>query len=456
MQVWRSNAFAEVHGAPLWFLTNLAHHLAVPIESGKVKKGRRFSNVFMFQGAPYGSLLHANRTAAGLTPHIVAIARYYGLSCEVRDTRQRPDDAFPWFSVQANWRPYQDGVHQEILKHGTGIIDAPPRSGKTMMAVRAIDTLAHPTIYLAPSLAIVRQTYQVMVKHFGPDLVGRLDSQAQPHEKDITKPVVVATPQSALKQDQQWWDQRKMLIIDEFHHSAADMYHRINEKAHNIFYRLCFTGTHFRSGEDKLAMEAVCSTVLYSIPVPYLVHHGWLVPARVVFAEAGGPKLATRDYKKAYKEGIVEREERNAKVIHIAKTLAASDIQTIVLVKRRKHADQLGERIPDSCVVKGGDNALVSNRIQHFRDGRYSVLIGTTVIGEGVDLPTAGALVYASGGTDSVTMMQSYFRPLTANHGKQVGLIYDFVDSHQRTLLRQSERRIKFAELHLGHKVVKL
>ena len=41
-------------------------------------------------------------------------------------------------------------------------------------------------------------------------------------------------------------------------------------------YRLAFTGTHFRSGGDELAMQAVCSQVLYQIPIPYLVEHGYL------------------------------------------------------------------------------------------------------------------------------------------------------------------------------------
>jgi hypothetical protein len=47
-------------------------------------------------------------------------------------------------------------------------------------------------------------------------------------------------------------------------------------------------------------------------------------------------------------------------------------------------------------------------------------------------------------------MMQSYFRPLTAIAGKRVGRIYDFVDTHQGTLAKHSERRIYMAREQLG------
>jgi superfamily II DNA or RNA helicase len=158
-----------------------------------------------------------------------------------------------------------------------------------------------------------------------------------------------------------------------------------------------------------------------------------------------------------YSNGVVNHSARNAKVAMIARTLGHDHlVPTIVLARRRKHADLLGQMIAGSVVVKGGEASLTDKRIEAFRKGDIPVLVGTTVIGEGVDVPAAAALVYASGGNGTVEMMQSYFRPLTSNSQKQVGLIYDFADNHHRILRRQSNHRVWFTRQHLNRYVVEL
>ena len=454
MQVWTGNAYAEMHGAPRGFLASLRRHLSVPIEPG-TKLGERFGGSFWHNQQCHATLVHDNRVATGLVPYVEAIARHYGITYELRDVRERPADQHPWWSISGvAWRPYQDAVHKRVVAHGRGVINAPPRSGKTLMAARAIDALALPTLYVAPSLAIVRQTYGVLKAHFGEDFVSRVDGEAKKRDRDLSKPIVVATAPSAVKLCKEFYDSRDVLIIDEFHHAAAETYHRINALAEHVYYRLMFTGTHFRTGVDEMAMHAVSSRVLYRITVQSLVSGGYLAPSRVLFAPmrvtSSRPKSGS--YADVYQAGIVDCEERNRSAIHIATTLGyANAIPTIVLARRRAHADSLAAAIPDSRVVKGGEGALTSKAVQDFNDGKFNVLVGTSVIGEGVDVPRASALVYVAGGGEGVQMMQSYFRPLTAHRGKRVGLIYDFDDRHHRMLMRQAAARRRLAEDQLGN-----
>jgi len=456
MQIWRGNSYAEIHGAPGDFLATVSRHLAVPIEMG-TKHGIRFGSTFKHHGQLWGSLLTENRVPGGLTAHVVALAKHYKIRGLIRDIRTIPPDGYPWYASKVRPRPYQEAVHKQILRHGVGVVDAPPRSGKTLMALRAVDHFAHPTLYLAPSLPIVKQTYLIFCKVFGEDFVARLDGSAKPSEKDISKPIVIATAASAVKQSQEWYDTRDLLIVDEFHHAAAETYHLINALATNIYYRVCLTGTHFRTGEDKLAMEAICSKVIYSIPIDYLVSNGYLAPPYVQFRTvASGPTSTSQRWETLYQKVIVENEPRNALAAETAAGLAHHGIPTIVLVRRRVHADELAERIPGAVAVKGGENALTGRTIEAFRSGEIPVVVGTTVIGEGVDLPNAGALVYASGGNEGVQMMQSYFRPLTANPGKQYGLIYDFRDIFHATMHKQSAQRFGFIRDRLGEGRVRI
>lgn len=460
MRLTIGNAYAELRDAPGPFRDALSRHLAVPLGSRpeQQKLGTRFGFLFNHDGSPYGSLVHdhGRRVASGLVPYVEALARHYGYSMFVEDYRQKPADAMPlWAPPLGNvpWRSYQDSVHQQIMRYDRGVVDAPPRSGKTLMAARAIDALGQPTIYIAPSVAIVDQTYKVLTEIFGSEWTARIDGDATPEQRDPSKLIVVATAQSAIALGQDFFATRRLLVIDEFHHAASESYHAINALSEWIYYRLCFTGTHFRTGDDALAMHAVCSVVLHAITYESLVAGGYLAPARVIFSPVRARSGMPSDkgtWLEVYDKDIVECEKRNNAVAQIARTMTENLIPTLVLTRRREHAKLLSAMIPQSQVVLGGEGALTSRSISEFNAGKLPVLVGTQVIGEGVDVPRAGALVYACGGNEGVQQMQSYFRPLTAFPGKTTGLIYDFLDGHHPMLARQADTRMRIAREILG------
>lgn len=449
LKLWFGNSHAELHGASQHLLATLATHLSFQVDYD-TKLGTRFGGMYQHEGEWYATLMKGNRFASGLVPHVWHLLKHYGHPCDVRDVRAAPEERMPWWSVKAPWRAYQDTVHRLILKRSRGVVDAPPRSGKTLMAARVIDSLAHPTVYLAPSVPIVAQTYKVMVDIFGFDMVARLDGDARTEEKDISKPIVIATAQSAIRQPPEWWATRRMLIIDEFHHAAAETYHQINDLSDHIYYRFCFTGTHFRTGGDRLAMEAICSQVIHRVGIKELIDGKWLAPPRVIYAPVQAPSIASGDWKRIYKKCIVESDVRNEKIAFIAKQLTSQGIPTLVLCRWKYHANLLKDLIPGSEMVQGGESALTSRSIEQFRNGNLLCLVGTTVIGEGVDIPEAAAEIYASSGNAGVQMMQSYFRPLTARPGKEVGYIYDFSDHHHSKLREWARSRMTMAREILG------
>lgn len=453
VQVWRGNTWIDLFGAPSWFLDELRFRLAIPLGEGPAKPGCRLGSVFWHEGQPWGSLVHGSRVPAGLLPHLEVLARNRDVPCDVRDARVRPSDEVPWWGLGGvPWRPYQDEVQRSVLREGAGVIDAPPRSGKTLMALRAVDTLALPTLWVAPSLPIVRQTFEAIEAKYGPGWVSRLDGETQGAARDREAPIVVATAASAVRQSDEWLRTRQVLVIDEFHHSAAETYHQIHQRTEHIFYRLFWTGTHFRTGDDRLAMDALASNVLRKITIDELVDHGYLAQPEVTFVRSGvtADLPSGMPWQEAYAQGVVDAEERNARVAQLATWLADAGIPTIVLTRHRSHADALGDRIPGARVVKGGETALTGRAVRDFGKGVFDVLVGTTVIGEGVDLPRAAALVYASGGSAGVLQAQSYFRPLTRANGKTRGMIFDFDDTHQDILVRHSDRRLLAAKEMFG------
>jgi superfamily II DNA or RNA helicase len=329
-------------------------------------------------------------------------------------------------------------------------------SGKTHLMSMALDTLNLRSLIVAPSVAIVRQTYGVLRETFGEDFVSRVDGEATDSERDLSKQFVIATTASAIRLPAEFFAKLDVLIVDEHHHSSADSWHRLNDLAAHAYYRFCFTGTHFRTGDDRLAMEALCSTVVCKISVDYLVRGGWLVPPRLVVSVPRAPRLSAKGWDDVYQQGIVECGPRNRMIAHVANTLVNSNVSVLVLTRRRQHAKELAAMIRDSALVRGGEAALTDESIAAFRSGKIPAIVGTTVVGEGVDLPNAGAVVYASGGGGSVQQVQGYFRPLTGFPGKQTGLIYDFKDRHHPLLSRHSDARVALAEQCLGVEAVRL
>lgn len=451
IKILRFNNWVEVHNCPPEALEKLYYHLSIPVEYEAVRGQSRFGGFFEYNSMMYGSMLLGHRVPSGLLPYVVNILNHYGYQWQGIDFRQELESALPLWSVTANWRPYQHDVERSIIDHNAiGIIDAPPRSGKTLMAIRAIDTFSYPCVYIAPSVAIVRQTYEQLKSFFGEDYVSRIDGSAKPTEKDPSKQIVVSTPITAARMPQEWWDSRFLVVIDEFHHAAAETYHVINAKAGAAYHRLCFTGTHFRTGDDELAMEAICSQKIYKIAVGDLVQQKYLAAPMVRFIPVHGEGVGSSRYDAVYRHGIVWHQKRNQKIVELAHSLTYYRYPTLILTNRRQHADMLGECIAGSKVVKGGEAALTDQVISEFRQGQFFILIGTSVIGEGVDIPNAKVLIYATGGGYTVGMLQSYFRPLTYQEDKPFGMIYDFYDYQNNILTNQSNRRFAYTREYLG------
>jgi superfamily II DNA or RNA helicase len=82
--------------------------------------------------------------------------------------------------------------------------------------------------------------------------------------------------------------------------------------------------------------------------------------------------------------------------------------------------------------------------IKAFIDSQeIRVLLGTTILGEGIDLPTVDALVYARGEKAEVSLTQSIYRTCTAVEGKTHAVVVDFADRHNRKLLKHSQERLE-------------
>ncbi len=395
---------------------------------------------------------------SGLVDHVRrALTLHMGLPDPVIvDQRIRPTDAYP-VRLPAPIPLYdfqQEAVDAWFAAGGRGVIDLPPRSGKTRIMIAIVQRLGQPAIIIVPKVSLVGQTVAAF------RALGFTDQQVlgvtggKPTAKlkrrmngalvwIVTPPTAAGSKKKGVHQGIHGLASRRVLLIDEFHHGAAKTWQTISQRAHGAYYRLGCTGTHYRADGSDLAMHSILSRAVYSRSVPEMVRLGRLVPARVCLVRLGKPLLLGSG-DRVYRSGVTQHEDRNAIIVQAARELMARGRKVLVLTKEVGHAQDLAARLGAGCLqVDGGDNSQVSPALEALARGTISCVVGTSVIGEGVDVPAADALVYAAGGKSKVKIVQDYFRVLTQSEGKTHGIIVDFADEHHPSLLESAAQRLR-------------
>lgn len=241
--------------------------------------------------------------------------------------------------------------------------------------------------------------------------------------------------------------------------SASSSYRDIFARCDHIYYRFGMTGTFFRSGGDAMAMHALLGNTIYRVTAEDMLRMGHLVPTKVAFMP-----VATEELPKSMgtfiqghgKYGIHENRERNWLAAWTALQLQAAGKKTLVLVGTKRQGRAILQDIQRHTRPSEGKFELaefvstdsprprIAAVLRAFLESNaVDILIGTSLLGEGVDLPVADALVYARGEKAEVSLVQNAYRVGTACEGKCEALIVDFADRHHHKLLAHAQERAR-------------
>lgn len=397
----------------------------------------------------------------GLLPLCIEVLRKFRCQYQLFDARRKPAGGVPDATVNLGLRDYQQEAVRRALEVGRGVIDLPPRSGKTRLALEIHRQLAVPTLWLAPTDNIVRQTCDVAARFFGERYVMHAVGAASAVEA-IKFPLVVCTAATAYRMPDHFYASREALIMDEFHHASAKQYQSILAQCDHVYYRFGLTGTYFRSGQDALAMYQHLSNTIFKLTTKDLVERGYLAPVQAVFLPFDAPRIRARVGGRFHggghgTVGISEHDARNALIGEAALQLLRVKRRVLILVNTKVQgyaiAEFLNGRVgkvsgtqfnPAEFVSTDRDRRIQSRVIASFNEGQeVRVLIGTSLLGEGVDLPGADALVYARGEKAEVSLTQAIYRVCTAISGKREALLVDFADRHHSKLLAHAMARLQ-------------
>lgn len=340
-------------------------------------------------------------------------------------------------------RYFQEDALKLCVNEHRCTVEAATGTGKTRIFLELIHQLGVRTLIIVPTLNILFQTHSLLARKFGKKYVGIIGDQI----KDVNKDIIVASVQSLSNLEPEYFNRFDCLIIDEAHHSAATTYMDLNSKCfNNIYYRYFFSGTVFRNDGSDLALLGVVSTVDYRYSAVQAIRDKFLSPPVFFIKQnrlSSSPVvLKGSQYRKAYATHIVENKQRNQFIADKVKQLASVGKCTLVLVDQIKHGKLIKDLVPNATFIssKSKDNTKVIDR---FNEKKISVLIGTDVIGEGVDTIGADALVLAGAGKAKSSIIQKIGRVLRLYANKKYATVIDFADLNVSTFTNHAHKRQK-------------
>lgn len=244
----------------------------------------------------------------------------------------------------------------------------------------------------------------------------------------------------------------ELVILEEAHEASGNSYFEILRHCTNAHYRLALTATPFMkdSQESNMRLMACSGPIAIKVTEKMLIDRGILAKPYFTFiAQPEKPKKLFKHtpWSSAYRIGIVENEWRNNAIVARCVFMAGYGLTSMVLVQQTAHGDNLlklflGAGLRAMFIQGEDDQAGRKAALGALAARKVDVLIGTTILDVGVDVPAVGHVCLAGGGKAEVNLRQRIGRGLRAKKtGPNVCFITDFHDEHNNSLRGHSKAR---------------
>lgn len=368
-------------------------------------------------------------------------------------TRETGDHIFKWYNKPFAPRYYQEEMIDLGMEWGRGVFESAVGTGKTLIMTYLIKNVGLNSLIIVPSRGLKDQVYEELYKHFGRHTVQKIDSKEVRAGKEL-KPIRIATIQTlaALKKTDDLSNLLAdvgALFVDEIHHAGAKSYTDILADIDHIYWRFGFTGTFLRNDNKSLDMWGFLSNKLYSYPAWKAIEDGYLTPIDVVTYDLKGKR--SRSYPKEYDNCYCGSPEITNKVLNIIKE-ANPDDQILILVNKKDKAGKIfhetlnAHGIQNSYISGDDHETVITETIQAFNDKEVNILIGSSVIGEGIDVRSADHLILAQGGKSEIVIVQAIGRLVRLFEGKERGYVHDFNFHGTQYMQKHYKQRIDIIE----------
>lgn len=404
---------------------------------------------------------------------------------------EQPEPQFNW-KICDNFILDDDQV--EAVKAGLsgkrGILKAPTGFGKTaVLAKRLTAGFKVPTLFIANRKSLLDDAAEEFMSGIkGLSSVGQIkdgwfdrtkiiEIDGEEYFPEIESPVIVATVQSlaARLEDEKsapilkhWLNNVcKFVMVDECQAVGTKTWDAVLSEC-NAPYRIFLSATPWRTDGATLCLTAGSGETLYTTTAEEQIEKGRLCDLDIYFYKFDHELYNDLDkgipYHEAYASFIAGNEKRNQKIVDLALSLVKEERPTLVFVTSIDHGNILKDMFIKSglspndirFIFGGSKNKDRREGISDFREGKFKILIGSTIFDAGVNIPAIAGAVVAGAGNADITIIQKigraarncdyekilgYTPKFLKDEGRKRSVIYDFLDVNVCYFRNQAKNR---------------
>jgi superfamily II DNA or RNA helicase len=372
---------------------------------------------------------------------------------------------------------YQMETVRQLLKRGCMIARVATGGGKSRIALLTTARINRPTLFITTRTVLMHQMKVAYEKAgFQCGIMGDGDwdpdpminvAMVQTLMARLVDPAFDDNSAAAMRQRRiraktiAFLETIELVIGEEAHEAGGNSYFDFLNHCRKAVFRLALTATPFMrdSQEANMRLKAAFGSIGIEISEKMLIDRGILATPYFKYLNIPAPKGCRKStpYARAVELGIVENEIRNkAALYETLRAVRHYGMTVLILVARKKHGLVLRDALKKLGVrvdyLLGEKSTVQRNTtLDKMRNGELDVLIGTTILDVGVDVPGMGMLILAGGGKAEVALRQRIGRVLRAKKsGPNVAFIVDFTDKPNEHLMEHAAQRRAIVEFTPG------
>lgn len=345
---------------------------------------------------------------------------------------------------------YQLEAAKKAVEARNGILRIATNGGKTEVSCAVTKYLGLPTLFMVTTRELLYQARERFLKRLNvtEEEVGIIgDGHWEPGTWVTIATVDTLESRVGKTECQDFLKTIKVLFADECHHLGSETWFEICTLC-PADYRYGLSGTPMdRTDGANLRLLGAIGDIIVDIPNKFLVENGISARSSIIFSKVTAPVLPKKTpYATAYKQGIVDNPNALSLLVDWVKVFASLNLGTLVLCEEIAHGKAIDEAlwtatdgvfIPHQFIYGEESTDVRRNTLKDFAEGRLPVLIASTILDEGVDVPTIDALILAGSRKSRIKTMQRLGRGL---RGKKL-IAVEFANFCHDHLLRHSLQR---------------
>ena len=355
-------------------------------------------------------------------------------------------------------RDYQIKAFVECVRDGRMLILSPTASGKSLIIYILMRFYAEKSLFVVPTIGLVHQLYSDF-ESYGFKSDKYCFKIYQGTGTETKKQILISTWQSIYKLPKTFYDNIKLIVVDEAHLATAKSLKDIMEKATDCYNRFGFTGTLDGTQTHKLVLEGLFGRVFKTASTTELIDAGHLSEFKIKALLLKHPEISCKLLKgSTYSDEIdylVSSAARNTFIKNLALSLEGNTLILFRLVE--KHGKLLYDEIKAAVgetrsvyYIHGGVDGQERDDMRKIIETENNAIIVASygTFSTGINIVALRNLIFASPYKGRIKVLQSIGRVLRKGEGHDQAVLFDIADDlsykkHNNHTLKHFMERIK-------------